>query len=84
MATIVEHTRTGDRYILLGAGHARWATSRPHRVWQDISPVEQQGDESIVCLCDAQGTIGWAKPENLKVISVDGQTPSDALGALDG
>ncbi len=81
MATIVLHKPSGRRYILLGAGYGQWATARANALLGDLFPAERSGHQHLLCLCDAEGKVEWAVPENCEVVSVDGRTPGEVLGA---
>ncbi len=79
MATIIEYTKTGDRYILLGAGFGQWAMARPNRLLGDLFATEQADSTELLCVCDALGDIFWIDPNEAAVISVDGLTPAQTL-----
>ncbi|MEZ6241623.1 MAG: hypothetical protein R3B57_01120 [Phycisphaerales bacterium] len=80
MATIVVHTKTGARYVLLGSGYGEWATARSDRFLGDMFPKEQHGDTHLLCVCDGGGRVHWMRAEEARVVSVDGASPADALG----
>ena len=79
MPTIIQHTKTGNHYILLGAGYGQWATARPNRILGDLFANDQKGDLHLLCVCNAQGRVFWVNPDDTKVISVDAQSPTAAL-----
>jgi len=80
MATIVESTKTGHRYVLLGAGYGMFESARPSIIFGDLLPSKTQGAESMLAVCDAEGNVGWLRSEEARVVSVDGESPGAALG----
>ena len=82
MPTIVRHNPTGEHYILLGAGHAQWATARPNRLLGDLFAAEQRGESKLVCLCDQQGKVEWAYADRITIVSVDDQSPEKHLASF--
>jgi hypothetical protein len=83
MPTIIQYTKTGDHYILLGAGYGQWATARANRLLGDLIPTDQQGDLHLLCICDSAGKVFWANPEDTVVVSVGNQSPAHALRAFE-
>ena len=79
MATIVEDTRTGKTYVLLGAGLAAWASSTPNAFLGNWMPNEKSGTLETLCVCDADGRVDWLGSEHVRIVSVDGRTPGEVL-----
>ena len=79
MAIIARHDPTGDHYVLLGPGYSNWATARPSLFFGNLVPAKEQGQARLVCLCDANGKIEWAYDKYVTIISIDDQSPADAL-----
>ncbi|MHC4899850.1 MAG: hypothetical protein ACYTGW_22390 [Planctomycetota bacterium] len=86
MATIVEYTKKGDyqgkRYVLLGAGYGMFKSARANMILGDLFPTETEGSQSKLAVCDENGKVLWGNSDDLVVVSVDGQSPADALAAL--
>lgn len=81
MPTLIQHIPTGHHFVLIGTGYGVWATARQSRGFEFIIR-ENQGEAHVLHVCDAQGRIQWLKPEDCKVVSVDGLTPAEALQGL--
>lgn len=81
MPTFIQHIPTGHHFVLIGSGYGVWATARPSRAL-DLIIRENRGDAHILHVCDAQGRIQWLKPQDCRVVSVDGLTPAEALRGL--
>jgi hypothetical protein len=79
MATIVEQIGTGHRYLLLGAGYGKFQSSRPNAFFGDILPTTKEGSEAVLAVCNEEGRIGWVRSEEVRVVSVDGVEPAEAL-----
>jgi hypothetical protein len=79
MATIVEHRKSGEHYIVIGAGYGMWASARPNRVFGDLLANDRSGSEEGVCVSDAAGNIGWLDPREVRLVSVDGVSPGETI-----
>ena len=79
MATIVEHSMTMKRYILVGAGYGTFKTARAHKFFGTAAAVEKSGSYPMFALCDENGKIKWCKSSDCTIISVDGVNPDEAL-----
>ena len=78
MATIVMHTETETNYVLLGTGYGVWATAKPGAFgFADT----KNGLESMAFVCNANGEIGGFRPDELVVVSIDGQAVSEVLNS---
>ena len=82
MAVIVRHRETGAEYILLGAGFGAYKALRPGVFFGNLAPAEESGELPVALVCDADGAATWVRSENLEVLTVDGEKPSEIL-ALD-
>jgi len=69
MATIVELKKTGERFFLLGVGYGMYRSERNGIAFP--SPSTQEGNESVVGLCDEQGQIHFYKKDSIRVIEID-------------
>ena len=79
MSTIVERNSDGHRFILLGAGFGAWRSETPHLLFGNWSPNRNDGTHEVLCVCDAEGTIGWLHVSEARVVSVSGQDPGGLL-----
>lgn len=84
MATIVEDSTTGQRLVLLGAGFGMYSSSHGHVMWGNLAPERKEGSKSLVCVADESGAVGWIDSQNVRVVSVDGQSPTRLLQPSDG
>lgn len=80
MVTIVKHITTDKNYILIGAGFAAYKTSKPSTFIANRVPVSDEGQISMVAVCDENGKIQWLNTDEIKVVEVDGTSPHNILG----
>lgn len=73
MATIVRSTKTDERYVLLGAGFGAYQSKKPNWLLGDLAADTDEGCHAMVCVCNADGRIGWLDSEELVVESIDGK-----------
>lgn len=78
MATIVEHLKSGNRYILMGTGFGIYKSSRSGS-GLNLTAVEEENHFHLVAVCDRQGEIRWFYSDDLVVLEVDGVRPEDLL-----
>ena len=83
MATIVESSVTGVRYVVVGSGFGMSQQTDPHWLLGNAAPVTNKGTESVICVADEDGRIGWLESSVLRVVSIDGQSPAAALRPQD-
>ena len=83
MATIVESSFHNQRYVVVGSGFGMWEQTNPHWFFGNAAPVEKGGTVSVICVADRQGQISWIDASVLRVVSIDGQSPEDALRPQD-
>ena len=79
MATIVQHKKSGKKYILLGSGFGAFQSKKPNWLLGDLMADVSQGEFAMVCVCDENNKIGWLESSGVSVVSVDGQTVGDLL-----
>ena len=79
MATIVTHSQTGSKYILLGSGFGAFQSKKPNWFLGDLMADTTEGQYAMVCVCDKDGKIGWLESSEVVVESVDGQDVKVAL-----
>ena len=80
MATIVKHTPTGAKYILLGTGFGAFQSKKPNWLMGDLVADTTEGQYAMVCVCDKGGSIHWIDSSEVVVESVDGHDVRGALG----
>ncbi len=79
MAVIVQAKKTGKRYVFLGTGFGAYKATRPHALLGDWMAHEEEGQITMVAVCDANGNIRWAHSDDLIVVEVDGNSPDGLL-----
>ena len=80
MATIVNHVRSGKKYILVGAGFGAFQSKKPNWLLGDLMADTSQGQYAMACVCDSGGKLYWIDSTELTVESVDGEEPGKVLG----
>ncbi len=80
MAVIVQARKTGKKYVLLGTGFGAFKATRPDLFFGNLMPKEEEGQITMVAVCDAEGKIRWAHSDDLIVVEVDGSSPDALLG----
>ncbi len=78
MTTIVQHRRTGDRYILLNI-NGTGSSVNPSRFLNELFTSEKAELPCIVTVCDAKGNLFLANLDNLFVVEIDGVEPAKIL-----
>lgn len=73
MATIVRHKKSGKTYLLLGSGFGAFQSKKPNWFFGDLIADTAEGQFAMVCVCNAEGIIGWFESSQLVVDSVDGE-----------
>ncbi len=81
MATIVQTKKTGKKYVLLGTGFGAYKAARPDVFLGNLWPTEDEGQITMVAVCDGEGRIRWAQSDDLTVVEVDGSLPGNILSA---
>lgn len=79
VGTVVQHLRTGAFYLLVGTGFGAFATARPSALMGNTRPIQSQGQQAMVCVCDDRGDIGWMPSQEVAVFQVDGCSVEQAL-----
>ena len=79
MATKVEHVTTGKTFILLGTGFGSYKATRPSVFFGNWAPSEEEGSSPMAAVCNEKGEILWVDSADLKVITIDGVKPEQAL-----
>jgi len=75
MATIVLHTPSNTRWVLLGANFVEG------RMPANMFDMENVGTKiyGMVAVCDLNGKVGFLRHEDVVVVSIDGQAPASLL-----
>jgi len=73
MATIVKHTESGEKYVLLGSGFGAYQSKKPNWFFGDLMADTDEGQYAMVCVSNSEGKIGWLESSRVIVDSVDGQ-----------
>lgn len=79
MATIVEEVNSRQRYVVIGTGFGAYNAVSPHVLLGSLSPNREKGEYTMICVCDAYGAVGWLYSDSVRVVSVDGQHPTELL-----
>lgn len=79
MATIVEHLEDGNRYVLIGPGYGMYHAVKPHIILGNWGRSAETGSQKLICVANEAGELGWLQAHNVRVVAVDGESPSDLL-----
>ncbi len=74
MATIIKHTETGEKYVLLGSGFGAYQSKKPDLFFGNLMADTEEGQYAMVCVCNSEGQIGWLESSEVVVESVDGKS----------
>ncbi len=78
MATIVQHRRTGDRFILLNI-NGTGSGVNPSRFLNELFTSEKAEAPCLITLCDSKGNLFLANLESFFVVEIDGVEPAKIL-----
>jgi hypothetical protein len=73
MAIIVEKISDNKRYILIGTGYGEYESATPGIFLGNLAPNVNHGESKLVCVCDLEGSIGWIRSDDVKVVEIDGK-----------
>ena len=79
MTVIVKNVADDKKYLLIGAGFGAFQSKKPNRFFGDLKADIEEGQYTMVCVCDKDGKIDWLESSNLEVVSIDGEKPYDLL-----
>lgn len=80
MTTIVRHRKTGNQYILLGINGEENNTNSSRFINELFNSSQQKAEVSCsATVCDARGNLFLAYIDDLVVVEIDGEKPSDIL-----
>lgn len=78
MATIVEHQKSGNRYILVGSGFTISKISSSNSPLT-LTKTEEEEHYHLMAVCDRRGLIRWFYADDLIVIEIDGKKPTELI-----
>lgn len=81
MATIVRRRKSDEFYVLIGTGLGAYRATESQWLFGQIAAEEDSDVLPVVAVSDAEGTILWIAAEEIEVVSVDGKTPAELVGA---
>ncbi len=79
MATIVKLKNSNRHAILVGVGYGMYKSARANAFLGDLFPTEQKGESQMAAVSTATGDILWCRSEDLEIVSIDGEKPSELL-----
>lgn len=79
MAIILQHLTNGNEYVFLGIGLEGLKTSIPSRVLGEFFAKDDPDKSKLIAACDSFGKIVWLSINDVIVVEVDGQKPSEIL-----
>lgn len=79
MAVKVKYKKNGEIYLLLGVGYGAYKSQFAGTYIQSFQPETEQGEVTMVAVCNREGEIRWADSGEFTVLEVDGVSPADAL-----
>lgn len=83
MATIIQHVDTEIQYVLVGAGFGMFQSKKPHWFFGNLVYDVDSDQSAMVCVCNAEGKIGWLDSSEVVVVSVDGQPVEELFPSVD-
>jgi len=91
MAAILQHKKTKEKYILLGAGYGRSHGDynktdeevKKGGIGLDVnigwSNLNKTVEQTYLCVAKDDGSIWWVKDEDVELYKIDGESPEKAL-----
>lgn len=79
MAVKVKYNKNGETYLLLGVGYGAYKSQFAGTYIQSFSPETEQGEVTMVAVCNRDGEIRWADSSDFTVIEIDGVEPKAIL-----
>ncbi|MGD9676910.1 MAG: hypothetical protein AB7V16_00900 [Vulcanibacillus sp.] len=83
MVTVVIHTESNKRYILVGTGYGTYVKTDPSTPFGFLLPYEETGEIPVAALCDSDGLISWFPTNELRVIQADGMNIADIFSKIE-
>ena len=74
MLVFVEHIKTQEAFILLGAGLGVYRSEYKGSIFED---GVKEGVHKMLAVCDKSGKIYWYPSKELVVVTVDGKAVKD-------
>ena len=85
MATILQHKKTQEKFILLGAGYGR-SHGQYNKEGFDLGDAltpeaftSSTVEQTYLCVTKKDGSIWWVKDDDVEVYKIDGMSPEKAL-----
>jgi len=82
MAIIVELIKTKKRYILIGTGFGLYQSKKPNWFMGNLMSDTENGDAKVIFVCDENGKPLYTHFDKVRIVSVDGKSPSELLEGL--
>lgn len=79
MAIILQHLSDGNEYVFLGIGMEGMKTSISSRMLGELFAKDVPEKSTLIAACDSSGKIVWLNLNDVVVVEVDGEKPSDLL-----
>jgi hypothetical protein len=79
MAIIVEYLKDNKKYIYIGASYSYYKEKSPSFFGGNLFPNEEEGEFNCVLVSDELGHLVWLPAQEVKLISVNGSSPSEIL-----
>jgi hypothetical protein len=79
MAIILQDINNGNEYVFLGIGVEGAKTSIPSRMLGELFAKDMPEKSTPIAACDSFGKIVWLNLNEVIVVEVDGEKPSDLL-----
>ncbi|MFD3158664.1 hypothetical protein ACFIJ5_17765 [Haloimpatiens sp. FM7330] len=73
MAVIVRHNETKERFVLLGTGYAAYKDSSPSPIFGNFVRDNEEGQKSMIAVCDKKGKVKWLRSDKVVIEKVDGE-----------
>ena len=73
MAIMVRNIKTNARFAMLGSGFGAYQSKKPNWFFGDLMADTDEGQYAMICVCTAEGKIGWLDSSDVVVESIDGQ-----------
>jgi rubrerythrin len=79
MAIVVLHIKDKKKYVLIGTGFGAYKSTRPSVLGGSLFPHEDMGEIPVAAVTDSKGKIHWFLTEDLQIIEIDGENPTEIL-----
>lgn len=83
MATIVQHQKSGRKFVLLGVGYGGFKAVRSGMFIGEQTPSKDTGEMELAAVCDPRGNIAWVPAAEVVVIEIDGRPPLELIQPIE-